>query len=119
CRLHRASVLVVRGVWAEGEREARSAQAECATCDQRHAGLAAYEIGEIRRRIGDLAGAEAAFREAHEFGTLPQPGLALLRLAQGDGAAAAALVKGALAQVAWDRLAVAKLLPAQVDIALA
>lgn len=119
CRLHRATVLVVRGIWEEGEREARTARAECATCDQRHAGMAAYEIGEVRRRIGDLVGAEEAFREAHELGTLPQPGLALLYLARGDGAAAAAAIKGARAQVAWDRLAVAKLLPAEVEITLA
>ena len=43
-----------------------------------------YEMGDIRRRLGDPAGAEEAFRRASELGREPQPGLALLRLAQGD-----------------------------------
>lgn len=48
-----------------------------------------YEIGEIRRLRGDLSGAEEAFRRAHELGRDPQPGLALVRLAQGNVDAAA------------------------------
>ena len=53
-----------------------------------NAGLAYYEIGEIRRRLGDLDGAEQAFHDASEYGCDPQPGLALLRLAQGKRDAA-------------------------------
>ena len=119
CRVHRAAVLIVRGAWDEGEREARTACAECGTFDLGHVGVATYALGEIRLRLGDWAAAEEAFRRAHEFGALPQPGLALLRLAQGDVAAAAASIAGALAQVTVDRLGRARLLPAQVEIALA
>ena len=119
CRVHKAAVLVVRGAWAEGEREALVACDECATFDLRHAAMATYAIGEIRLRRGDLAGAERAFREAHELGASPHPGLALLRLAQGDAPAAAGAITAALSEAALDRLAVARLLPAQVEIALA
>ena len=52
------------------------------------AGEALYASGDVRRRLGDLVGAEAAFERAHELGFEPQPGLALLRLAQGKVEAA-------------------------------
>src|SRR5690349_22915104 len=57
---------------------------------------AAYRRGEILRRRGDLKAAEDAFREAAHGGHEPQPGLALLRLAQGDKAASRASIRRAL-----------------------
>jgi DNA-binding NarL/FixJ family response regulator len=74
-------------------------------------------MGEIRLRRGDLAGAEISFLRAHELGRDPQPGLALLRLAQGKTAAAAAALRVALAGGAGglDR---ARLLTAKVEVAL-
>ena len=55
------------------------------------------ELGRIRLlRNGDLVGAEEAFLEAHEIGWDPQPGLALLRFAQGDVAAATSSIRYAL-----------------------
>src|SRR5215510_3381685 len=78
-----------------------------------------YELGEIRLRLGDLAAAEEAFRQAHELGRDPQPGLPLLRLAEGRVEAARAAIRRALADDSRDRLARAQLLPAQVEIALA
>src|SRR5579864_7849552 len=53
--------------------------------------------GTIRLRKGDLAGAEAAFSAAHDIAWPAQPGLALLRLAQGDAPDAAALIADAVA----------------------
>ena len=50
------------------------------------------ELGELRRRFGDLAGAEDAFREAEALAGRPQSGLALVRLAQGQKAAATAII---------------------------
>ena len=53
-----------------------------------------YEIGEIRRRLGDLAAAEEAYAKANELGSDPQPGLSLLRLAEGKvGAATAGITR--------------------------
>src|SRR5215216_3357174 len=54
------------------------------------------ELGRIRFRRGDIEGAEDAFLAAHRAGSDPQPGLALVRLAQGDAAAAAASIRDAL-----------------------
>jgi hypothetical protein len=87
--------------------------------DLAHTGEASYELGEIRLRRGDLDGAEDAFVQAHELGFAPQPGISLLRLARGDGSAAAASIGTALADPQRDRLARSVLLPASVEIALA
>ena len=77
------------------------------------------EIGEIRRRIGDLDGAEDAFRRAEQLCGQPQSGLALLRLAQGNVDAASAIITRSLDEITWDRLARARLLPARAQIAIA
>ena len=77
------------------------------------------EVGEVRRRLGDLEGADAAFRQASELGLGPQSGLALLRLAQGKVAVAKTMIVQALREETWNRLARAKLLPAAVQIAIA
>ena len=61
--------------------------------DPGHVGQAWYELGEIELRRGDLAAAEAAFERAASFGKDPQPGLAMLRLAEGDEAVALALLR--------------------------
>ena len=56
-------------------------------------GAAYYRLGELHRLRGDFGKAENAYRQANEFGRKPQPGLSLLRLAQGDSAAAAASIR--------------------------
>ncbi len=119
CRVHRAEMLQRRGAWVEAEEEARRAYAELCDVNIFNSGIAFYEIGEIRRRLGDLDGAEEAFGRADELGRQPQPGLALLRLAQGRADAATAGIARAVSEESWNRLNRAKLLPAQVEIALA
>ena len=84
-----------------------------------HAAAGFVELGEVRRRVGDLEGAEEAFREAEALCGRPQAGLALLRLAQGRVDAATAIIERALEEETWNRLARAKLLPARVQIAVA
>ncbi|HWD44415.1 MAG TPA: hypothetical protein VHM23_12040 [Actinomycetota bacterium] len=93
CRVHRSQVLQRRGAWAQAEREAALVCADLADLQVAGAAEGHYQVGEIRRLHGDLDGAEAAYREAHRLGRDPQPGLALLRLAQGLAAAAAASVR--------------------------
>jgi tetratricopeptide (TPR) repeat protein len=119
CRTHRVAVLVTRGAWDDGEREALLACDEAQTFDLAHTGLASYELGEIRLRRGDLEGAEEAFLRAHELGCAPQPGMSLLRLAHGDVDAAATSLETALRDPSLDRLARARLLPSRVEVALA
>jgi class 3 adenylate cyclase len=82
------------------------------------AGAAFREVGELRLRMGDLDSAEAAFRRAHELGAGPAPGSSLLQLARGDKSGAAASIRRALDAVR-DRIARGRLLPAQVEIAIA
>ncbi|MCU1354937.1 MAG: Regulatory protein luxR family [Acidimicrobiales bacterium] len=119
CRVHLASSLRSRGEWDEAEKQARRACSELATLNVMNAAAGHAEIGEIRRRIGDLAGAEAAFAEAEDMSGQPQPGMALVRLAQGKVDAALAIITRALDDVTWDRLGRARLLPAQVQITIA
>jgi ATP/maltotriose-dependent transcriptional regulator MalT len=119
CRVRHAGVLHLRGAWSEAEEEARRACGELLAMNPRVAAEGFYEIGEIRGRTGDLVGAEEAFRRASELGREPQPGLALVRVAQGNVDAAAAAIRGALIEESWNRLGRAKLLPAQVEIAIA
>ncbi|MEX0816591.1 MAG: adenylate/guanylate cyclase domain-containing protein [Gaiellales bacterium] len=117
CRVHRASILRVRGAWPEAEQEVRRACAELREFNVGYTAAGFYELGEIRLRLGDLAGAEEAFREAHELGHDPQPGLALLRLAEGKVDAASACIDEALAEETRD-LHRARLLPVQAEIAV-
>jgi class 3 adenylate cyclase len=81
------------------------------------AGEAFHELGEIRLRMGDLEGAEEAFGQAQALGSESQPGNALLLLARGRTDAAAASIKGSLEELTWNKLARARLLPAQAEIA--
>jgi DNA-binding CsgD family transcriptional regulator len=119
CLVHRAEILQIRGAWEEALAEARQAvQRFLQRGDRRAAGEASYRCGEVLRVRSDLAGAERAYREASRNGREPQPGLALLRLAQGRVDAASAAIAGVLdAAAGWAERA--RLLPAYVDIALA
>jgi DNA-binding CsgD family transcriptional regulator len=119
CRVHRAEVLQVRGAWEEAEAEALGACTDMADIDVFVVADGYYEVGEIRRRRGDLAGAEEAYAKAHELGRDPQPGLALLRLAAGQEAAAGLSIAGALAASNGSELERAPLYAAQAEIALA
>src|SRR3990170_8040050 len=125
CRVHRAELKMLRGLWTEAEQEARQA---CKELEQFRimdaVGYAHYAIGEVRLRIGDLEGAGEAFEKAYEYGHETQPGISLLHLARGEVDEAARSIGRAVAATAGadgvaDRATRARLLPAQIDIALA
>jgi tetratricopeptide (TPR) repeat protein len=119
CRVHRASLLRLRGAWPEAEAEARRASAELEDFLSDVAAEAYYELGEIRLRMGDLEAADELFRHAHALGRDPVPGLALLRLAQGRSESARALLERALSNPSMPALDRMRLLPAQAEVALA
>ena len=128
CRVHRAEILRLRGACDEAESEALKACEELRPYLRRELGWPLNELGRIRLHKGDVAGAEEALLAAHRAGWDPQPGLALVRLAQGDAAAAAIAIRDALAhpgRLPWKErpphsdLQRVPLLEAQVEIALA
>ena len=96
CRVHRAEILRLRGSCGEAETEALGACEELRPYLRREMGWPLSELGRIRLRRGDIDGAEEALLAAHRAGWDPQPGLALVRLAQGDVATAAASIRDAL-----------------------
>jgi DNA-binding CsgD family transcriptional regulator len=119
CLAHRAGIKQLHGAWADALEEAVLARERSEQAMNRAAtGQAYYQQAELRRLHGDFTAAEAAYRDASRFGREPQPGLALLRLAQGDADAAAGALRRALAETA-EPLARAVLLPAYVEVALA
>ncbi len=120
CRVHHAEVLRLRGRWAEAEAEAEAACEDFLAFNMPgEAAHATYELGEICLRRGDLSGAATAFRRAVEAGAEPQPGLALLRHAEGKPIVGLAELTRALADVPNDRVERARLLPAFVELAVA
>ena len=120
CRVHRAELLRLQGFLVKAEEQARIACEELPRFNLLGGlGPANYEIGEVRRRLGDLEAAEDAYTRAAEFGHQPQPGLSLLRLLQGKTAAAVAGIRQAVGDAGDNRCLRVQLLSAQVEIALA
>jgi ATP/maltotriose-dependent transcriptional regulator MalT len=119
CRVHRVEIATLRGRWTEAEAEARRTCEELMAYEPHLAGEAFYAAGELHRRRGDLHAAAASFARAHELGTQPQPGLALVQLARGRTAAAATALRVALAGQTASRLGRMRLLAAQAEVALA
>ena len=96
CRVHRAEILRLRGSCDEAEGQALVACDELHPYLRRELGWPLYELGRIRLHKGDVVGAEDALLAAHRAGWDPQPALALVRLAQGDVATAAASIRDAI-----------------------
>jgi DNA-binding CsgD family transcriptional regulator len=94
CRVHRSEIMLLHGVWPDALHEARMA------CDglagHPAAGAAYYQLAEVHRLRGEFQRAEESYRRAGRWIPVPQPGLALMRMAQGQVGAAAAMLRRAL-----------------------
>ena len=119
CQVHRAQILQLQGDWAEALDEAsRADERSRRAMNQASAARACYLRGEVHRLRGEFAEAEEDYREASGLGAEPQPGLALMRLAQGKRDAAAASIRRVVGETT-DPLRRAALLPAFAEILLA
>ncbi|WP_223165330.1 helix-turn-helix transcriptional regulator [Lentzea indica] len=119
CLVHRAEVMTLGGAWDDALVELGRVSEELTrgALNQLARGDAAYHEAEVRRLRGEFALAEEAYRRASSLGREPQPGHALLLLAQGRSAAAAAMVRRVVAETSRG-LPRAALLPAYVEIML-
>ncbi len=120
CRVHSAEIVALQGALERAEGELRQATEELIAYNATPP-LADgyYALGEIRYKLGDLDGAEDALRQAHSLGRSPQPVLALIRLSEGNVRAARTAIDSAVAEETADPWARARLLPAQIEIAVA
>lgn len=119
CRVYRAALVRRRGRWSDARHELEEAAHDLAAG---HGALvvghAYYELGEVCRLLGEFEAAEQAYRNATAMGSSAHPGLALLRLGQGDVRTAASGIRRALSEAERnsDRC---RLLPAAVTVMVA
>jgi len=119
CLVHRSELMLLRGAWSDAMDEAiRACERLSEPPNQPAVGMAYYQIAELHRLRGEFGEAEEAYRRANQWGRTPQPGMALLRLANGRAEAAKTSVSRALDE-SQDSVTRAKLLAARVEIELA
>jgi DNA-binding CsgD family transcriptional regulator/tetratricopeptide (TPR) repeat protein len=116
CLVYRAEIMRFHGAWGEAADEANRARERLA--GRPAVGMAFYQQAELHRLRGEFVEAEDAYRQTGQWGREPQPGLALLRLAQGQVDAAAAAIRSVMDE-ARDRVTRATVLAAFVEIVLA
>ena len=118
CLVHRCEIFQLHGAWTKALDSARQAcQWLAGPPAWDTLGSAYYQLAEIERLRGHFASADDSYRRASLAGRDPEPGLSLLRLAQGRVDLAAAALRRALAE-AQDPLARSRLLPACVEVML-
>ena len=118
CLVRRAEIMQLRGNWPDALNEAQRACSLTEVSRPSAVGEAFYRQAELHRLRGEFSQADASYRDASKRGRNPQPGLALLRLAQGKLHVAEAAIrleeeeqKGPIART--------RILPAFVEIVLA
>ncbi len=119
CRVHRAQVFQRQGAWGHAERLAAQVSVDLAGVHVGTVAEAHYELGELQRLRGEFSAAAHSYGRAHELGRDPQPGMALLRVAQGRAELAVASLRSALRERGDDRLGRVRLVAALVEAAIA
>ena len=118
CLVHRCEIYQLQGAWTDALESARQA---CEVLVGPPAwdvlGSAYYQLGEIQRLRGEFQEAEESYRRASLAGRDPEPGMSLLRLAQGRIDLALPAIRRALDE-AQDPIARSRLLPACVAVML-
>ena len=119
CLMHRAEIKRLSGAWQDAVDEAQHAVDRLTQANNRKDAAGAwYQLAEVHRLRGEFDAAEEAYGRASHCGLEPQPGLALLRLAQRHIDAAAAAIRRVMAATT-DHVRRIRLLPAHVEIMLA
>lgn len=119
CLVRRAEIMQLRGDWAEAIEEAEKACLRFSKeLDRKPPAAAFYQQAEVYRLRGEYEAAEEAYEKASRGGCEPQPGFALLRMAQGKVDIAGASIRRVESMTAG-KLDRARLLPAYVEIMLA
>lgn len=116
CLVHRSEILQLQGDWPGALAEVVKAHAHLAKRSDAIVGRACYQQGELHRLRGEFAQADEMYREANRNGCEPQPGMSLLRLAEGKLDVAATLIRGAADSASSPR---PKLLGPYVEILIA
>ncbi|MFC6488901.1 LuxR C-terminal-related transcriptional regulator [Nitratireductor sp. GCM10026969] len=119
CLMHRAEIKRISGAWQDAIDEAQQALERLTRSNNRKDTAGAwYQLAEVHRLRGDFDAAERAYRNASQYGFEPQPGLALLWLAERHTDAAAAAIRRVMGATT-DQVRRIRLLPAHVEIMLA
>lgn len=118
CLVHRAELMLLHGTWPDAQQEAEKAcHRLCDRPGEVGTGYAFYLCGELHRLRGEWREAERAYAQASRWGHAQQPGLALLRLAQGKVDAAEAAIRRILGEASGESSRAA-ILPAYIEIML-
>jgi DNA-binding CsgD family transcriptional regulator len=120
CLVHRSELMQLHGEWSDAMEEARTACSHLSETSGNPAlGMAQYQRAELLRLRGQFVPAEKAYHQASEWGHPVQPGLALLRLAQGRIDDAAAAIRSAADDAEGDPAQYPRMLAALVETTLA